>query len=158
MSLIVEYTPAFTSSCDTVTVQQLVLRGPRCYKLLVDLTDAGQENSACGPCSRALPTTYPNMQQGEPLQRDLPNNLIEGDRREAAELIQKTFRGHRARRELQGHSLSPTTKWLEVRLFSTALRVQCSPQHRPYAMPNISSRPSHAPQARQLTHIRSGNE
>lgn len=33
---------------------------------------------------------------------------------EAARAIQRTYRGHRARRELAGLSLDPTTRWVEV--------------------------------------------
>ncbi|KZZ90220.1 IQ calmodulin-binding motif protein [Moelleriella libera RCEF 2490] len=34
------------------------------------------------------------------------------ERSEAAQVIQKTFRGYRTRRELQGHSLDATTRWV----------------------------------------------
>ena len=33
----------------------------------------------------------------------------------AAEVIQKNYRGYRARRMLQGHGIDPSTRWLEVR-------------------------------------------
>ena len=33
---------------------------------------------------------------------------------EAAKLIQRNYRGHRVRRELQGLSLTPSTRWVEV--------------------------------------------
>lgn len=36
------------------------------------------------------------------------------ERTEAARLIQKTFRGHRARRELEGYGLDATTRWISA--------------------------------------------
>ncbi|KAK7431179.1 hypothetical protein QQZ08_002219 [Neonectria magnoliae] len=36
----------------------------------------------------------------------------ERERAEAAQVIQKTFRGYRARREMQGFSLDPNTRWI----------------------------------------------
>lgn len=33
---------------------------------------------------------------------------------EAARTLQRTFRGHRERRQLQGLSLDPSTRWIEV--------------------------------------------
>lgn len=38
----------------------------------------------------------------------------EDDQDAAARMIQKTFRGYRARRELDGYSLNPTTRWMAV--------------------------------------------
>ncbi|KAK5938921.1 hypothetical protein PMZ80_009113 [Knufia obscura] len=40
--------------------------------------------------------------------------LSDDEQERAARLIQKTYRGHRTRRELQGHGLDPTTRWIEA--------------------------------------------
>lgn len=40
--------------------------------------------------------------------------LTEEHQRKAAALIQRRYRGHRTRRELKGHGLDPTTKWIET--------------------------------------------
>ena len=47
-----------------------------------------------------------------------PEKGIGLDEAEAAKAIQRTYRGHRARRELAGLSLDPTTRWIEVRTAS----------------------------------------
>lgn len=36
------------------------------------------------------------------------------DQSNAAQLIQKNYRGYRDRRALQGYGLDPTTRWIEV--------------------------------------------
>lgn len=36
------------------------------------------------------------------------------DESQAAQVIQKNYRGHRDRRALQGYGLDPGTRWLEV--------------------------------------------
>ena len=38
----------------------------------------------------------------------------------AAKTLQRTYRGHRARRELQGLSLDPTSRWIEVWTFRSS--------------------------------------
>ncbi|KAK5075452.1 hypothetical protein LTR64_001659 [Lithohypha guttulata] len=41
------------------------------------------------------------------------NGVDPQESRKAAELIQRSYRGYRTRRELKGHGLDPTSKWLE---------------------------------------------
>ena len=45
-----------------------------------------------------------------------PTDTLDIQRREsaAARTVQRTYRGHRARRELKGLSLNPSTRWVEV--------------------------------------------
>ena len=38
----------------------------------------------------------------------------ESEEAAAAKTLQRTYRGHRARRELRGLSLDPTSRWIEV--------------------------------------------
>lgn len=38
----------------------------------------------------------------------------------AARVLQRTYRGHRERRQLRGLSLDPSTRWTEVRIFATS--------------------------------------
>lgn len=40
--------------------------------------------------------------------------LSEEEREKAAQLIQRTYRGHRTRRELDGFGLDASTRWYEV--------------------------------------------
>ena len=41
-------------------------------------------------------------------------NVVQRSETEAARILQRTYRGHRERRQLQGLSLDPTTRWTEV--------------------------------------------
>ena len=41
-------------------------------------------------------------------------NEVKRSETEAARILQRTYRGHRERRQLQGLSLDPTTRWTEV--------------------------------------------
>jgi len=52
--------------------------------------------------------------------------LSEEERRKAAGIIQRNYRGHRERRMLEGMSLDPSTRWLE------AVRIQTN------VSPNVS--------------------
>ena len=36
------------------------------------------------------------------------------EQKNAAQVIQRNYRGYRARRELQGYGLDPSTRWVEV--------------------------------------------
>lgn len=45
-----------------------------------------------------------------------PRSLTGEEAKQAAILIQKTFRGHRARRQLKGFGLDASTRWYEVGL------------------------------------------
>lgn len=40
--------------------------------------------------------------------------VVDDERTSAAELIQRNFRGHQARRAMKGYALDPSTRWLEV--------------------------------------------
>ena len=46
--------------------------------------------------------------------RPIPG-LTEEESKKAAELIQRTYRGHKRRRELNGFGLNASTRWDEVR-------------------------------------------
>lgn len=41
-------------------------------------------------------------------------NVVQRTESQAARLLQRTYRGHRERRQLQGLSLDPSTRWTEV--------------------------------------------
>lgn len=47
----------------------------------------------------------------------------------AARTLQKSYRGYRARRELKGLNLDPSSRWLEV---STGLIAECHSLYRPH--------------------------
>lgn len=40
--------------------------------------------------------------------------IVDDERTNAAEVIQRNFRGHQARRAMKGYALDPSTRWLEV--------------------------------------------
>lgn len=43
------------------------------------------------------------------------------ERTNAAQIIQRHYRGHQTRRELKGYALDPSTRWLEVCSTTTSL-------------------------------------
>lgn len=46
--------------------------------------------------------------------QDANENGLEREQSAAARVLQRTYRGHRARRELRGLSLDASTRWVEV--------------------------------------------
>lgn len=70
--------------------------------------------------------------QSSRAQRERDSNEDLGEMTDAARKIQKTFRGYRARREMQGYSLDPSTRWV------TAIR---EAQFRAVTRPRARSRP-----------------
>ena len=62
--------------------------------------------------------TSENVQQIESVQRKKEEEVArkyKQERVDAAKIIQRNYRGHRVRRELQGLNLDPSTRWVEVR-------------------------------------------
>ncbi len=60
------------------------------------------------------------MQDGTDVEATTPETkaipgLSDEESKKAAELIQRTYRGHRQRRELKGFGLDASTRWDEVR-------------------------------------------
>ncbi|KAB8261589.1 hypothetical protein BDV32DRAFT_32513 [Aspergillus pseudonomiae] len=53
----------------------------------------------------------------DPMERP-PRNDVTDKEQWAARVIQRTYRGYRTRRELQGCGISATTRWVEVSLDS----------------------------------------
>lgn len=98
-------------------------------------------------------------------EQDVKEKELQREQSAAARILQRTYRGHRARRELRGLSLDPTTRWVEVvALSSDTARI---PLHqaimsnfhpiRQSKKPNTSSSPPpvadprHAPQTPSTT-------
>jgi hypothetical protein len=52
----------------------------------------------------------------ENAQENPVSTMADEESRQAAILIQKTFRGHRTRRQLKGFGLDASTRWYEVGL------------------------------------------
>jgi len=46
------------------------------------------------------------------------DHVVQRSEAHAARILQRTYRGHRERRQLQGLSLDPTSRWTEVRSWS----------------------------------------
>ena len=46
--------------------------------------------------------------------QDVKEKELQREQSAAARTLQRTYRGHRARRELRGLSLDPSTRWVEV--------------------------------------------
>jgi hypothetical protein len=61
--------------------------------------------------------------------QDAKENGLEREQSAAARVLQRTYRGHRARRELRGLSLDPSTRWVEVRA-SPFDNLPCIPVNR----------------------------
>lgn len=64
--------------------------------------------------------------------------LNDAERKKAAISIQKTFRGHRTRRELEGHTLDPTTRWTEA-IRDAQFREATAVQRPSHPQPHSSS-------------------
>lgn len=54
------------------------------------------------------------IQRQQKAQAAAEAEAVVDQRTNAAEIIQRNFRGHQARRAMKGYALDPSTRWLEV--------------------------------------------
>lgn len=64
--------------------------------------------------AESKPQQIANDQEGK--EKEIKGSRNTGDHREsdAARTLQRTYRGHRERRQLKGITLDPATRWTEV--------------------------------------------
>ncbi|KAL2041539.1 hypothetical protein N7G274_005921 [Stereocaulon virgatum] len=67
--------------------------------------------------------------------QDMRENRLEREQSAAARVLQRTYRGHRARRELRGLSLDPSTRWVEA-VKEAQYRSLTNPNPRPSTHPS----------------------